>query len=72
VAYVIKRTPEFEAWLTEQTAKSQAMIEDRLDRVAQHEHFGQYGTGWKNLDGGVLELKWKSGIRVYFAILKQN
>lgn len=54
MAYVIKRTPEFEDWLTEQTAKSQAMIEDRLDRVAQHEHFGQYGTGWKNLKAGCL------------------
>lgn len=66
--YVIQKTEEFNEWLAGQTAKVQAIVEHRLDRIAEHGHFGQYGTGWKNLEPGLLELKWKSGLRVYFSI----
>ena len=61
----IRKTPEFEEWLSELTAKEQAQVEARLYRIQEFDHFGDC----KMLEGTSLplgELRWKNGWRVYF------
>jgi putative addiction module killer protein len=38
-------------------------VEARVFRIEQHEHFGDA----KHLGDGLSELRWKIGVRVYFA-----
>lgn len=61
----IRKTPEFEAWLSELAIKEQAQVEARLHRIREFDHFGDF----KLLEGGcfpIFELRWKNGWRVYF------
>jgi len=44
------------------TPKREAQVEDRLDRIRDHDHFGDS----KPLGDGLFELRWKSGLRAYF------
>lgn len=60
----LKRLPEFEKWLTQETAKSQLQIEGRLKRIRDDGHFGES----RDLGDGLAELKWKNGRRVYFSM----
>jgi putative addiction module killer protein len=67
MVYVVKvrKTPEFEKWLSELTAKEQAQVEARLYRIQESSHFGDC----KLLEGAsfpLCELRWKNGWRVYF------
>lgn len=55
--------PSFSDWLSKETPKSRAQIEDRLSRIRDFGHFGDA----KNLGDGLAELKWGNGRRVYFA-----
>lgn len=54
---------EFEQWLNEQSTKIKIQIDARLYRILDHEHFGDA----KYLGQGLAELRWKNGLRVYFA-----
>ena len=56
----IFRTPEFEKWFGAQTEKVQTIVEARLDRIILFDHFGLI----RRFDG-IIELKWKSGLRIY-------
>jgi hypothetical protein len=38
--------------------------------ISIHGHFGPYGVGWKELGDELAELKWRSGLRVDFAIVQ--
>jgi putative addiction module killer protein len=44
-------------------AKVQALVESRIFRIERYDHFGDA----KHLGDGLSELRWKSGLRVYFA-----
>ena len=57
------RTTEFEGWLTGKPAKIQALVESRVFRIEHYDHFGDA----KHLGEGLAELRWKNGLRVYFA-----
>ena len=46
--------PEFSAWLSHETMKSRAQIEDRLSRIRDYGHYGDA----KSLGDGLAELKW--------------
>lgn len=59
----LARTPEFEKWITDETAKSRAQIEDRLSRILDYGHFGDC----RDLGDSLAELKWKNGRRIYFS-----
>lgn len=61
MGYEIETTTEFEHWLDEQTALVNASVQARLVKIQNHEHFGYY----RLLERGLVELKWKNGIRVY-------
>ena len=57
------RSSEFENWLTAESAKIQALVESRVFRIERYDHFGDA----KHLGEGLSELRWKNGLRVYFA-----
>lgn len=57
------RSAEFERWLTAESAKIQALVESRIFRIEHYDHFGDA----RHLGEGLSELKWKNGLRVYFA-----
>ena len=57
------RSTEFEHWLRAESAKIQALVESRIFRIEHYDHFGDA----KHLGEGLAELRWKNGLRVYFA-----
>jgi len=57
-----KTTAEFDNWLDDLNPKTRALVDDRLDRLRHFDHFGDS----HDLDDGLFELRWKSGMRVYF------
>jgi putative addiction module killer protein len=56
-------TKEFEKWLKDQTLKSQVIIHSRLERLKSEGHWG-----YINRFDDLVELKWKSGVRIYTAL----
>lgn len=61
--FKLRKLSEYEAWFLGQTPKFQAQIEKRLSNIKNFGHFGHA----KNLGGGVAEIKFNSGDRIYFA-----
>lgn len=57
-------TPEFDDRLSGLNARERAQVDDRLDRIREHSHFGDK----KYLGDDLFELRWRSGRRVYYAI----
>lgn len=68
VMYCIRSIPEFIDWFNSLTAKTQAQIQARFFRITEYGHFGDA----KKIGVSLAELRWKSGIRVYFSILKNE
>ncbi|MFI5345360.1 MAG: type II toxin-antitoxin system RelE/ParE family toxin [Elusimicrobiota bacterium] len=60
----VRKTPEFEDWFSEQDPHSRGQIEERLDRIREHNHFGDR----KFLGAELYELRWRNGRRVYYAV----
>ncbi len=58
----VKRTDEFDAWFDDQNVKDQAQVDARIQRIEDHDHFGDA----KDLGEGLAELRWANGRRVYF------
>jgi putative addiction module killer protein len=58
----IIKNPHFKEWLDSLTTKEKIRVDYRLDRIIQFGHLGDY----HDLDGGLWELRWKNGWRVYF------
>ena len=57
--YRVLKTDEFEAWLAKQQPKARIQVLARLDLISLA-HFGDH----KRFEG-LIELRWKNGIRVY-------
>ena len=66
--YSIEKTEDFDEWLSSLSAKNEALVRSRLARIRDEGHFGWYRV----LGDGLVELKWKSGLRVYFIRTGQN
>ncbi|HAM34430.1 MAG TPA: hypothetical protein DEB40_05475 [Elusimicrobia bacterium] len=64
----ILSTPEFNDWLLDLNTKERAQVDDRLDRIREHDHFGDK----KFLGDDLFELRWRSGRRVYYAIVEDT
>ena len=58
--FEIVKTAEYEEWFDDQSLKTKVIIDARLQRIALDGHFGTINTF-----EGLIELKWKSGMRVY-------
>ena len=59
----VARSSEFEEWLVNESAKVQALVESRIFRIEHYDHFGDA----KYIGNGMAELRWKNGLRIYFA-----
>lgn len=64
----LSRTAEFEEWFEVQNPKLQGLIRSRFSRIELYGYFGDT----KRLGDGLFELKWKSGLRVYYAYLERE
>lgn len=67
MTYELEQTEEFEDWLFTLSAKNEALVRARLARLSEG-HLGMF----RILEGGLTELKWKSGLRVYFIRISKN
>ena len=52
----IRSTPEFDEWLLGSDAKGRVQVDDRLDRLREHGHFGDT----RYLGGDLFELRWRN------------
>jgi len=59
ITYQVLKTGEFEQWLSKQQPKIKTLVTARLDLLSVG-HFGDH----KRFEG-LIELRWKNGIRVY-------
>lgn len=59
----VLKTSEFEEWYKHLEIRIRAQIDARMARVEKFDHFGN----WRWLGEGISELKWNSGLRVYFS-----
>lgn len=59
---LIESAVEFDDWFERLNLKDRAQINSRIQRIQDHSHFGDT----KNLGGGLAELRWKNGRRIYF------
>jgi putative addiction module killer protein len=62
LVYKIERTEEFSSWLSDLPEKLRLQVTARVSRIELHGHFGDTNI----LGDGLFELKWKSGLRVYY------
>lgn len=60
--FVLKITKEFERWHAALSGDDRVRISARLDEI----RLGRFGIS-RSLGSGLLELKWKNGLRVYFS-----
>jgi putative addiction module killer protein len=58
-----EKSSDYELWLVSLTEKEKAQVKARIDRIRISSHFGD----WEILGGGLCELRWRNGWRVYFA-----
>ena len=68
VEFTFVKTSEFNEWLEDQTEKIKGLIRARFSRIEIAGHFGVVNS----VGDGVFELKWKIGLRVYFAYLDRK
>ena len=62
----VESTPEFRVWLASLNKDEQIKIKDRVVRIREEGHLGDF----KSLGDGLLEMRWRNGWRIYF--MKQN
>lgn len=66
--FSIVTTSEFNVWFQDQSEMVKGLVRSRFSRIEVSAHFGTV----KSVGNGVRELKWKNGIRVYFAYLERK
>ena len=59
----VLRLPDFMEWFHCLDPKGRAQVDARILRIQEESYFGDA----KYLNDGLIELRWKSGRRVYFA-----
>ncbi len=69
-AHFIHRVPEFRDWFNAQTEKAKVQIDDRLSKIQDEGHFGDFKCVCN--DDNVWELKWKNGRRIYFTHIPEK
>jgi putative addiction module killer protein len=63
--YTIGMTDEYEEWFNNQTFKSIVQIAERIRKIEYEGYFGDH----KSVGENIYELRWKSGRRIYYAII---
>ena len=62
--FKILGTEDYAEWFQEQSLKTQGLIYSRLERIAEHSHFGDA----KHISGRLSELRRRNGLRIYFSL----
>jgi putative addiction module killer protein len=62
---IVRTTMEFKGWFAQLGFKAKRHIDDRLDRIREHNHFGDK----KYLGDDLFELRWANGRRVYYTVV---
>jgi putative addiction module killer protein len=68
VEFILEKTSEVNKWFIDQTDKIKGLVRARFSRIEVAGHFGVVNS----VGDGVFELKWKIGLRVYFAYLDRK
>lgn len=68
VEFIIVATSEFNEWFSDQGDMIKGLVRARFSRIEVSGHFGIV----KPVGDGVNELKWKNGLRIYFAYLESK
>lgn len=68
MAYDLAKTGEYLKWFESLANKEKLQVDARLDRLAVEGHFGT----WRYLGDKVSELKFNSGLRIYFGIVRRG
>ena len=68
MVFSVKQTIEFDKWFNKQSLKIQALVSDRIGRLTVSGYMGKSRT----LGMGLFELKWKNGLRIYFAFSEKK
>jgi putative addiction module killer protein len=68
MTFHLSKTTEFDDWFEDQNAKIQGLVRSRFSRIELNGYFGETN----HLGDGLFELKWKSGLRVYYAFLAKE
>ena len=63
----ITKTDTFARWYSGLDKHTQRIVDARLTRIEQEGHFGTV-----NRFGGITELKWASGLRVYTGVMEPD
>ena len=58
----IGKCSEFILWFDSLPLRTQGLIDARIYRIEEYEHFGDC----KYIGNGIAELRWKNGLRIYF------
>ena len=66
--FSIEKTAACDEWFDGQSEIVKDQIRARFSRIELAGHFGIF----KSVGDGVLELKWKNGLRIYFAYLARK
>ena len=61
---IVRKGSEFNDWLDGLSPWDQSQVEDRLDRIREHNHFGDK----KFLGEDLFELRWRNGRRIYYTM----
>ena len=67
VVFRLVQSEDFRLWRKQQPVKVQTLVDARLDRLQNSGHWG-----FINRFDGIIELKWKSGLRVYTFIAEKT
>ena len=71
IKFTINKTDDFAAWYENQRMATKLIVDERLAKIEELGHFGD--SKKLNTKEPILELRWNSGLRLYYAYLpKQN
>ena len=61
--FTVEMTDEYLLWQARLNDKQRLLVDARVERLKNFGHLGVY----KHIEGPLIELKWKQGLRVYLA-----
>lgn len=61
--FSVEMTDEYLIWQSRLSDKQRLLVDSRIERLKSFGHLGIY----KHIEGPLIELKWKQGLRLYLA-----
>ena len=66
--FSVEITAEYLSWQSSLNQKQRLLVDARIERL---KNFGYLGS-FKHIEGSLIELKWKQGLRVYLARIEEK